>query len=229
VVLLKAADFFALPPSLATFAAHFPPDVPPWEWLSRIGPALAAFKFDAPSLALPPGVHGEGQLWIHPAAKLPTYATLIGPIYIGARTEIKPGAFLRGNVIVGEGCVLGNACEYKNCLLMDGVKTPHYNYVGDSILGNQAHLGAGAICSNLRLDQREVLVRIGDALEATGLRKFGAILGDGAEVGCNAVLNPGALLGRRALVMPAIAFGGYLPDGHIGRVRQTVSVEPRRD
>jgi UDP-N-acetylglucosamine diphosphorylase / glucose-1-phosphate thymidylyltransferase / UDP-N-acetylgalactosamine diphosphorylase / glucosamine-1-phosphate N-acetyltransferase / galactosamine-1-phosphate N-acetyltransferase len=226
---LKAAEFFQLPPSLAVFAAHFSADVPPWEWLKRIGPALAAFPFEAILPPLPPGVHAEGPLWIHPEAKLPTYATIIGPVYIGARTEVKPGAFIRGNVIVGEGCVLGNACEYKNCLLMDGVKTPHYNYVGDSILGNKAHLGAGAICSNLRLDNREVLVRIGAAVYPTGLRKFGAILGDGAEVGCNAVLNPGTLLGPRALVVPAIAFGGYLPAGHIARVRHTVVAEPRRD
>lgn len=226
---MKAADFFTLPPSLAVFAAHFPADAPPWEWLQHIGPALAAFPFDAKLPPLPAGVHAEGMLWIHPAAKLPAYATLIGPAYIGARTEIKPGAFLRGNVIVGEGCVLGNACEYKNCLLMDGVKTPHYNYVGDSVLGNGAHLGAGAICSNYRLDHRNVLVRIGDAVHTTGLRKFGAIVGDGAEVGCNTVLNPGTLLGPRALVAPAIAFGGYLPAGHIARVRYTVIDEPRRD
>ena len=226
---LKAAEFFQLPPSLAVFAAHFSAEVPPWEWLKRIGPALAAFPFEAKLPPLPPGVHAEGPLWIHPEARLPTYATIIGPVYIGARTEVKPGAFIRGNVIVGEDCVLGNACEYKNCLLMDSVKTPHYNYVGDSILGNKAHLGAGAICSNLRLDNREVLVRIGAAVYPTGLRKFGAILGEGAEVGCNAVLNPGTLLGPRALVLPAIAFGGYLPAGHIARVRHTVVAEPRRD
>lgn len=226
---MKAAEFFQLPPSLAVFAAHFSADVPPWEWLKRIGPALAAFPFEAILPPLPLGVHAEGPLWIHPEARLPTYATIIGPVYIGARTEVKPGAFIRGNVIVGEDCVLGNACEYKNCLLMDGVKTPHYNYVGDSILGNKAHLGAGAICSNLRLDNREVLVRIGAAVYPTGLRKFGAILGDGAEVGCNAVLNPGTLLGPRALVVPAMAFGGYLPAGHIARVRHTVVAEPRRD
>lgn len=226
---MKAAEFFTLPPSLAAFAAHFSAEVPPWEWLKRIGPALAAFPFEAEPRALPPGVHAEGSRWIHPEAKLPSYATIIGPVYIGARSEIKPGAFIRGNVIVGEDCVLGNACEYKNCLLMDGVKTPHYNYVGDSILGNKAHLGAGAICSNLRLDNREVLVRIGAAVYPTGLRKFGAILGDSAEVGCNAVLNPGTLLGPRALVMPAIAFGGYLPAGQIARVRFTVVAEPRRD
>ena len=144
---LKAADFFTLPPSLAVFAAHFPAEVPPWEWLRRIGPALEAFPFTAPLPPLPSGVHAEGPLWIHPTVKLPHHATLIGPAYLGANTEIRPGAWVRGNVIVGEGCVLGNACEYKNCLLMDGVATPHYNYVGDSILGNHAHLGAGAICS----------------------------------------------------------------------------------
>jgi bifunctional N-acetylglucosamine-1-phosphate-uridyltransferase/glucosamine-1-phosphate-acetyltransferase GlmU-like protein len=230
VTALKAADFFTLPPSLAAFAAHFPAEVPPWEWLLRIGPALEAFPFNTPLPPLPSGVHAEGPLWIHPTVKLPPYATLIGPAYLGANTEIRPGAWVRGNVIVGEGCVLGNACEYKNCLLMDGVATPHYNYVGDSILGNGAHLGAGAICSNYRLDHRDVLVREGDTVHTTGLRKFGAILGDGAEVGCNAVLNPGTLLGKRALVMPAIAFGGYLPAGRIGRVRYTViDDEARRD
>jgi UDP-N-acetylglucosamine diphosphorylase / glucose-1-phosphate thymidylyltransferase / UDP-N-acetylgalactosamine diphosphorylase / glucosamine-1-phosphate N-acetyltransferase / galactosamine-1-phosphate N-acetyltransferase len=229
VTALKAADFFTLPPSLAVFATHFPADALPWEWLRRIGPALEAFAFQAPLPPLPPGVHAEGPLWIHPTVKLPHYATLIGPAYIGANTEIRPGAWVRGNVMVGEGCVLGHACEYKNCLLMDGVATPHYNYVGDSILGNGAHLGAGAICSNYRLDHRDVLVREGDTLHATGLRKFGAILGDGAEVGCNAVLNPGTLLGKRALVMPAIAFGGYLPAGHLGRVRYTATNEARRD
>jgi bifunctional UDP-N-acetylglucosamine pyrophosphorylase / glucosamine-1-phosphate N-acetyltransferase len=226
---VKAADFFTLPPSLAAFAAHFPAELPPWEWLTRIGPALAAFPFDAPLPRLPPGVHAEGPLWIHPSVKLPPYAVLIGPAYLGARTELRPGAFVRGNVIVGEDCVLGNACEYKNCLLMDGVATPHYNYVGDSVLGNQAHLGAGVICSNYRLDHRDVLVRLGEALHSTGLRKFGAIVGDGAEVGCNAVLNPGTLLGKRALVMPAIAFAGYLPAGKLGRVRYTIAEEPRRD
>lgn len=226
---LKSSDFFTLPPSLAAFAEYFPADVPPWEWLKRIAPALAAFHSDAARPTLPAGVHAEGSLWIHPTARLPSYATLIGPAYIGADCEIRPGAFVRGNVIVGERCVLGNACEYKNALLMDRVASPHYNYVGDSILGNGAHLGAGAICSNYRLDHREVSARIGDVVYPTGLRKFGAILGDGAEVGCNSVLNPGTLLGPHALVAPAIAFGGYLPPGHFGRPRYTVSGEPRKD
>jgi NDP-sugar pyrophosphorylase family protein len=161
--------------------------------------------------------------------KLPVFATIIGPAWIGARAEIRPGAFIRGNVIVGEDCVLGNACEFKNCLLMDNVQVPHFNYVGDSILGNGAHLGAGVICSNLRLDQQPVVINVDGKSFDTGLKKLGAIIGDQAEVGCNAVLNPGALLGKRALVSPAIAFSGYLPAATIAHVRQTVSLLPRKD
>jgi NDP-sugar pyrophosphorylase family protein len=111
---------------------------------------------------------------------------------------------------------------------MDGVQAPHFNYVGDSVLGNGAHLGAGAICSNLRLDQKSVLIQLEGRTVDTGLKKFGAILGDGAEVGCNAVLNPGTLLGPRSLVMPAIAFGGVLPASTIARVRQQVTLVPRK-
>ena len=142
------------------FAPFFAADVAPWEWLKQIGAALEAADFGPNELVIPPGVHVEGRVWLHPTVKLPAYATIIGPAWIGAKTEIRPGAFIRGNVIVGEGCVLGNACEFKNCLLLDGVQAPHFNYVGDSILGNGAHLGAGVICSNLRLDQGEVIVRL---------------------------------------------------------------------
>jgi bifunctional N-acetylglucosamine-1-phosphate-uridyltransferase/glucosamine-1-phosphate-acetyltransferase GlmU-like protein len=125
--------------------------------------------------------------------------------------------------------VLGNSCEFKNCLLMDRVQVPHFNYVGDSILGNQAHFGAGVICSNLRLDQKPIVIRTATATYETGLRKFGAIVGDQAEVGCNAVLNPGTLLGQRALVMPAMAFGGHLPAATIAHSHHTVKFIPRRD
>lgn len=224
---MKAADFFSLPPSLAQFAEHFPAELPPWEWIKKIGSALAAISFERASSR--GGVHIEGAVYLHPSVKLPAFATIIGPTWIGAKTEIRPSAFIRGNVIVGEGCVLGNSSEFKNCLLMDGVQVPHFNYVGDSILGNGAHLGAGAICSNLRLDQAEVLVRAGEAVYSTGLKKFGAILGDKAEVGCNAVLNPGSVLGKRALVMPTVAFAGYLPANTIAKVRQTVVTQTRRD
>ncbi|MCC7017959.1 MAG: hypothetical protein IT564_12245 [Rhodospirillales bacterium] len=226
---MKASDFFTLPASLARFAPCFMPDVPPWEWLQQIGAALATVTDEIPARTLPPGVHVEGSVWLHPTVVLPPYATLIGPIWIGARTQIRPGAFVRNNVIVGAGCVLGNACEFKNCLLMDGAQVPHFNYVGDSILGNKAHFGAGVICSNLRLDQAPIVIRTPERTYETGLRKFGAIVGDQAEVGCNAVLNPGTLLGRRSLVTPTIAFSGYLPAATIAHARPTIRLIPRRD
>jgi NDP-sugar pyrophosphorylase family protein len=178
---------------------------------------------------VPPGVHLEGEVHLEPGVVLPHTATLIGPAWIGAGTEIRPGAYIRGRVITGAGCVLGNACEFKNCLLMDGAQVPHFNYVGDSILGNGAHFGAGAICSNLRLDQAPVVIRTAERAYETGLRKFGAIVGDRAEVGCNAVLNPGTLLGPRALVTPAIAFGGHLPAATIAHARPAIRLIPRRD
>lgn len=226
---MQAAEFFALPSSLRAFADSFRADAAPWDWLKQIAPALQAHRFDAHLPKAPPGVHLEGCVHLDPTVKLPSYATIIGPVWIGARTEIRPGAFIRGNVIVGEDCVLGNACEFKQCLLMDRVQVPHFSYVGDSILGNGAHFGAGVICSNLRLDQQEVTARLPEATIATGLRKFGAIVGDQAEVGCNAILQPGTLLGPRSLVMPLTAFGGYLPAATIAHSRQAVTTMPRRD
>lgn len=225
---VKASDFFTLPDSLAEFRPFFSADAAPWEWLGQIGPALAAHRFGTKPPKVPPGVHIEGPVHIDPSVLLPAHATLIGPVWIGAGTQIRPGAFIRENVIAGRGCVLGNASEFKNCLLMDGVMAPHFNYVGDSVLGNRAHMGAGAICSNYRLDHRTVVVHLPKGSIDTGLRKFGAILGDEAEVGCNAVLNPGTLLGPRSLVMPAIAFGGVLAPATIARVRHQVTLIPRK-
>jgi NDP-sugar pyrophosphorylase family protein len=225
---LKASDFFSLPDSLAVFRPFFAADAAPWEWLRQIGPALAAHHFGPGPERVPAGVHLEGPVHLGEGVRLPAQATIIGPAWIGAGTWIRPGAFIRENVITGEGCVLGNSSEFKNCLLMDGVLAPHFNYVGDSVLGNRAHLGAGAICSNLRLDQQSVVVHLAQGSVDTGLRKFGAILGDAAEVGCNAVLNPGTLLGPRSMVMPAMAFGGVLPPATIARVRQQVTLVPRK-
>ena len=227
---VKASDFYALPASLAPFAAAFSADAAPWEWLKQIAPALAAYNFDQTLPEVPPGVQVEGFVYLHPSVKLPHTATIIGPAWIGANTEIRPGAFIRGNVIAGEHCVLGNACEFKNCLLMNRVQAPHFNYVGDSILGNGAHFGAGVVCSNVRLDQKNVTVHLpGGDVADTGLKKFGAIVGDRAEVGCNAVLQPGTLLGPRSLVMPLTAFGGYLLPATIAHSRQQLTTLPRRD
>jgi NDP-sugar pyrophosphorylase family protein len=226
---VQASDFFALPPSLARFAPFFVAGAAPWTWLKQIAPALAEADLRLSERKIPAGVQVEGLVWLHPTVKLPAYATLIGPAWIGANTDIRPGAFIRGNVITGEGCVLGNASEFKNCLLLDKVQAPHFNYVGDSILGNGVHLGAGVICSNLRLDQGEVVLRLPDGAVATGLRKFGAVLGDKAEIGCNSVLNPGTLLGPRSLIAPCTSFGGYLAAGTIARSRQTITTVARRD
>jgi len=227
---MKAADFFTLPSSLAAFASHFPADALPWTWLKAIAPALAGVKRSVPA-DLPPGVHIEGAVFLHPTVKIVSSCTIIGPAWIGAHTEIRPGMYIRGSVIVGEGCVLGNSCEFKNALLMDEVDVPHFTYVGDTILGTKAHLGAGVICSNLRLDQKPVRLRLADGSRIdTGLRKFGAIVGEQAEVGCNAVLQPGTLLGKRALVFPLTHFGGELPPATIATARTGEIVRmPRRD
>ncbi|MDR1303954.1 MAG: UDP-N-acetylglucosamine diphosphorylase [Verrucomicrobiales bacterium] len=146
---------------------------------------------------------GEGTV-IEPGAYI------AGPAWIGRNCHVRHGAYLRENVIVSDGCVLGNSCEFKNCVLFNEAQVPHFSYVGDSILGHRAHLGAGVILSNLRLDRREIVVRQGERRIATGLRKFGAIVGDEAEVGCNAVINPGSLLGRRSAVYPALSWHGVL-------------------
>lgn len=226
---MQADHFFALPESLQRFATHFDPTASVWEWLPKIKQALVGLEGNTSERAIPPGVAIEGEVWLDPTVKLPPQATLIGPCWIGPNTEIRPGAFVRGNVIVGAGSVLGNSCEFKNCLLMDNVQVPHFSYVGDSLLGNGAHLAAGVVLSNLRLDQKPITIRLPDSIAETGLRKFGSAIGDQAEIGCNAVLQPGTLLGKRALVMPTLAFGGYLPEAHLAKGRTTITMIPRRD
>ena len=226
---MQADQFFALPDSLQRFAVHFDPSAPVWEWLPKIKQALAGLEGNTSEREIPPGVAIEGEVWLDPTVKLPAQATLIGPCWIGPNTEIRPGAFVRGNVIVGAGGVLGNSCEFKNCLLMDNVQVPHFSYVGDSILGNGAHLAAGVVLSNLRLDQKPITIRLPESIAETGLRKFGAAVGDQAEIGCNAVLQPGTLLGKRALIMPTLAFGGYLPEGHLAKGRTSITMIPIRD
>lgn len=229
---MKASDLFELPESLADFREAFPADVYPWEWAAAIKGALANANLSLPAeLNLPAGVHVESNVFIDPSVRLPNVCTIQGPAWIGPNTEIRPGAYIRGNVIAGASCVLGNSCEFKNSLLLDHVQVPHFSYVGDSVLGNSSHLGAGVICSNLRLDQKPIKIRLFDGTVVdTGMRKLGAILGDQAEAGCNAVLQPGAILGRRALVFPLTAFAGVLEANQIARSGAgRVSVTPRRD
>jgi len=210
---MKARELFDWPEGLP-FAGSFDPEAHPWEWLPAIREALSGLAGNSDTLDLPAGVTVSGTVFLHPSVKLPPYCCITGPAWIGPEVEIRPGAYVRGNVIVGKGSVLGNSCEYKNCLLMENVETPHYNYVGDSILGNRAHLGAGAICANLRLARDEVVIRIDGKRFATGLRKVGAFMGDGAEAGCNSVLQPGSILGRGAAVI-SMPFSGTLPAGKL--------------
>ena len=224
---MKARDLFDWPASLP-FGEAFDMDAHPWEWLPVIGKVLEGFDFAGAGgqTEFPAGVHVDGPVYIHPSVELPPYCVIKGPVWIGEQVQIRPGAYIRGNVIVGAGSVLGNACEYKNCLLMEKVETPHYNYVGDSILGNRAHLGAGAICANLRLARDEVVVRLEGQRYRTGLRKVGAFMGDGSEAGCNSVLQPGTVLGRRAAVI-SMPFSGYLPAGKLALPEGRHRVLPR--
>lgn len=221
---MQAGELFDWPEALP-FGAFFSLSAHPWEWLPQIAMALESIEA-SPLPDLPPGVDIRGKVFLDASVRLPAYCTLHGPAWIGPGVEIRPGAYVRGNVIVGAGSVLGNACEYKNCLLMERVETPHYNYVGDSILGNRAHLGAGAICANLRLDRQPVVIRINDKDYATGMRKVGAFLGDGAEAACKTVLQPGTLLGKRSAVLAA-GFSGYLPPDKLAVSPRAVRVLDR--
>ncbi|TVP80284.1 MAG: UDP-N-acetylglucosamine diphosphorylase [Puniceicoccaceae bacterium] len=226
---MRASDLFEFPESLP-FAFHFSGELAPWEWLPRIQQALAEFDFPFTGIDCPAGLHIRGDVHIHPSVKLPPFGSIQGPVYIGEGCELRPGVYIRGNVIAGKGSVLGNSCEFKNCLLLEGVQVPHFSYVGDSILGNGAHLGAGVICSNLRLDQADISVALPDGSKhPTGLRKLGALIGDRGEIGCNTVLNPGSIVGKRAIIMPSMAFRGNLAANSIAYQKERPLIAPRMD
>ena len=189
----------------------------PWEIIPKIGEY--AKKLIAEGV---PGYHlMASDVLVGENVNIAPTATIIGPAVIGANTEIRPGAYIRGNVIIGEGCVIGNSTELKNCVLLDNVQAPHFNYVCDSILGNRAHIGAGVICSNLKADGKEVVVR-GDGDYRTGLRKLGAILGDGADIGCNSVLNPGTVVGKNTSAYPLTSLRGVYPPDSIVKSQKEV-------
>ena len=153
--------------------------------------------------------------------KISPFATIEGLAIIGDNCEIRPGAYIRSNVITGSNCVIGNSSELKNCILLNNVQVPHYNYVGDSILGNFSHMGAGAICSNLKADKKMVVIH-GETELDTGLRKVGAFLGDGADVGCGCVLNPGTIIGKNTCVYPLSVVRGVVPSNSIFKSKDNV-------
>ena len=155
------------------------------------------------------------QVWVHKSAKVFPSAYLGAPCIIGPETEVRHCAFVRGSALVGANCVVGNSVELKNVILFDNVQTPHYNYVGDSILGYKSHMGAGSITSNVKSDKTLVVVHGKDENIETGLKKFGAMLGDFVEVGCNSVLNPGTVIGRHSNVYPTNCVRGVIPENSI--------------
>ncbi len=191
----------------------------PWQALDRIGEwCLAIGK------TLPEGEfekRGE-NVWVARDAVIYPTAWIAGPCIIGHKTEVRHGAFIRGNAIVGDGCVVGNSVELKNVILFDNVQTPHYNYVGDSILGYKSHMGAGSITSNVKSDKSLVVVKTGGERLETGRKKFGAVLGDYVEVGCNSVLNPGTVLCRGVSVYPTSSVRGVVPPDHIYKDRDHI-------
>ena len=191
----------------------------PWEMLPKIKEYIKALIAN--------GIDGyteisEGVL-IGENVKIYPTATIEAPAIIGSGTEIRPGAFIRGSVITGENCVIGNSSELKNCVLLDRVQVPHYNYVGDSVLGNRAHMGAGSICSNLKSDGKPVVIH-GEENYVTGLRKIGGILADGADIGCGCVLNPGTVIGKRTSVYPLTALRGVFPSDCIVKSLENIVV-----
>ncbi len=153
----------------------------------------------------------NGPVFIGKGSQIDPGVYIEGPAWIGENVHIRQGAYLRGNVMVGDGSVLGNSCEFKNCLLLNKVQVPHFSYVGDSILGTNCHLGAGVICSNLRTDQSEIIIEWGGERFPTGLRKLGVIAGDDVEVGCQSVLNPGSVLGKSSWLHPGVIWAGSCP------------------
>ena len=189
----------------------------PWEMLPKIKEyILALIEKGIPGYTL----LEEGVL-VGENVKIYPTATIEAPAIIGSGTEVRPGAFIRGSVITGEGCVIGNSSELKNCVLLDKVQIPHYNYVGDSILGNKAHTGAGTICSNLKSDGKPVVIH-GDEDYETGLRKIGGILADGADVGCGSVINPGTVIGKNTSVYSLTSLRGVYPANSIVKDAKTV-------
>ena len=155
------------------------------------------------------------DVWVHKSATIAPTADVNGPAIIGPKSEIRHCAYIRGNAIIGEGCVIGNSCEVKNAVIFDKSQVPHFNYVGDSILGFHAHMGAGSIVSNLKSDGKNVTIRVGDVKIPTNLRKFGAIIGDNVEVGCNSVLNPGTIVGKNSNIYPLARVRGLVPERSI--------------
>lgn len=215
-MMYKIAEMFDLEHTIAaelfsgkTYAWEVLPEIK--AFILKLGPTLPESEFD----------HPAEDVWIAKDAKVFPSAYIGGPCIIDHEAEVRHCAFIRGSAIVGKGCVVGNSVELKNVVLFNKVQTPHYNYVGDSVLGYKAHMGAGSITSNVKSDKTLVVVK-GDVNIETGLKKLGAILGDNVEVGCNSVLNPGSVIGRRASIYPTSSVRGVVPEDSIYKAKDNI-------
>ena len=193
----------------------------PWEIL----PEIKQYILNLIKEGLPEFSEISDGVFVGKNVKIYPTATIEGPAIIGTGTEIRPGAFIRGSVIIGDGCVVGNSCELKNAIIFDSVQVPHFNYIGDSILGYCSHTGAGAITSNVKSDKSLVKVKTeGESIE-TGLKKFGAVLGDFVEVGCNSVLNPGTVVGKNTNIYPLSSVRGTIPPDSIFKAPDNIAAK----
>ena len=197
----------------------------PWEVLPEIGDFIVKL-----GKTLDPDEYDylEGDIWIAKSAKVAPTACINGPAIIGKNTEVRHCAFIRGKALVGEGCVVGNSTELKNVVLFNNVQVPHYNYVGDAVLGYKSHMGAGSITSNVKSDKTLVVVKSAEENIETGLKKFGAMLGDCVEVGCNSVLNPGTVIGRHTNVYPLSRVRGFIPENSIFKDQEHIVLKEDR-
>lgn len=225
--MFKPTDLFDL--AQTEHAALFEDCVYAWDALKKLKDYLKAH--------LRPGLHNrcDGAAYIGPrvfigeGTVVEDGAMIKGPALIGRNCQIRHNAYIREDVILGDGCTVGNASEIKHSILFNDAEVPHFNYVGDSILGFEAHLGAGVKISNLKVLPGNVTVAVEGTVFDTGLRKFGALLGDGCDVGCNAVLNPGSILGRHTIIYPCTNWRGVLPAHHIAKNKAAVEVVERKE
>jgi len=220
------ADFFDL--SLTEHSALFDGVELVWDALKRLKDYLGSILKPGVEGEVHPGAWVEGDVYIGPGTVVEPGAYIKGPAYIGRNCQVRKGAYIRGDVIAGDGSVLGNSCEFKHCVLLGEGNVPHFAYVGDSILGYRAHLGAGVKISNVKLIRTTIKVSTPDGAVDTGLVKFGVIMGDRCDIGCNSVINPGSFLGPGSVVYPNTFWRGYLPEGRIVKLRQTQEIVERR-
>lgn len=215
--------------SLFEQAAIFAGDPSPWVVLSRIAGYLQSLPLGQIQGRVAKGAYLEDRekIFLAPGVVVEAGAYIRGPCWIGEGTEIRHGAYIRGNVIVGKHCVIGHDTEVKNSLFLDGAHAAHFAYVGDSILGNRVNLGAGVKCANFKLDGQKIAVFVEGKRIETELRKLGALIGDGVQIGCNAVLNPGTIVGKNTLCYPGLHLTGSIPEGSIVKSTVTLQIHPR--